>query len=119
MRIGRDAQHDLGGGHTRGEPGSETEFHGAHDVAGVAGRGEGCVGPAGGGPGAVEVVVHDHGVVEDVGEAGEVGGLGGVGVVPGEEGGGCGEVEGGVGGAEFLEEGEEVGGVVVVDGVAA
>lgn len=119
VRVGGDAHDDLGGRHAGGEPGGEAEFHGALVVAGVAGRGEGCVGAAGAGPGAVDVVVHDHGVVEDVGEAGEVGGLCCAGIVPGEEGGGCGQIETGVGGAELLEEGEEVGRIVVIDGIAA
>lgn len=88
-------------------------------VAGVARRGEGGVGPSGRGPGAVDVVVHNHGIVEDIGEAGEVGGLQRAGIVPGEEGGGCGEVEAGVGGTEFLQEGEEIGCVVGVQGIAA
>lgn len=66
------------------------------------------------------VPYHDHDVVEHVGEPAQVCRPGAGGIVPGEEGGGGSEGEGGSFGllAELLEEREEVGGVVVVDGVA-
>lgn len=121
MAVRADAQHELRGRHAGRGPGGQAELERAHDVAGVAGRLERRVGAGGGRPRAVDVVVHDHEVVEDVGEAGEVGGLRAGGVVPREERGCGGEVVGGAGGggAELLQEGEEVGGVVVGDGVAA
>lgn len=122
MAVGTDGEDKLVGGDAGVDPLLDALLGAALVVTGVAGVGEGRVGSAGGSPGAVYVVGHDHEVVELLGEAGEgaVDAADAGGIIPGEQAGGGGQVELlGLLLAELLEEGQEVGGVVLVDGVAA
>lgn len=122
VAVGTDSKNELVGGDTGANPLLNTLLDTALVVARVASHGEGRVGTARRGPGAVDVVTHDHEVVEGAGEGGEGAvGAGDVeGVVPGVQAGGGGEVELlGLLLAELGEEGGKVCRVVLCDGVAA
>lgn len=119
VAVGGEAEDELVSGHAGVEPGLDAQLARALVVAGVAGRGERGVGAGGRGPGAVDVVVHDHEIVEGVGETAQVSGAVAGGIVPGEKRSGDREGEVWCRRAQLLKECEEVGGVIVVDGIAA
>lgn len=121
VAVCRNAKNNLVGGDAGRDPGVDARRRGALVVARIACRGERRIGARIGRPHAVQVVVHNHNVIQYIGKPAQVRRLDAVGIVPGEER-RCGR-ELDVGRtrerAQLLQKEEEVGRVVGADGVAA